>query len=68
MSENNGWGEYKREVMFRLGHIERHLNEIENKVDRVQNSVVALKTKAGVIGGIVAFLASVGVSLAVKYL
>lgn len=51
-----------------MGHIERHLNEIENKVDRVQNSVVALKTKAGVIGGIVAFLASVGVSLAVKYL
>jgi len=52
--ESNGWSRYEEKVFYQLDQLDLHLKELDNKVDKLREDVVVLKTKAwafGIIGG-----------------
>ena len=52
--DHNGWSDYEKMVMFRLESTERHLNEIYNRLNCIEKSLVSLQVRAslwGAIGG-----------------
>ena len=56
MSEitTNGWNEYKQRIFFQLDQLTDQVEKINNKVDKLHEDVLVLKTKAwafGIIGG-----------------
>lgn len=58
MSEvtTNGWLEYKQRIFFQLEQLTGRMEKIENKLDKLREDVLILKTKAwlfGIIGGVI---------------
>jgi hypothetical protein len=68
VSENNGWAEYKLLVMNQLSTMTAELKDINTKLDGLNNSVLILKVKAGVYGGIAGFVITALTTLIIKYL
>jgi hypothetical protein len=57
---DNGWSEYRREVMAKLDEQQNDIRALQKSVNELSNHVSALNVKAGVwgvTGGIVAGLA-----------
>ena len=52
MAENNGWGQYQKLVMDKLGEHDDKFTSIEDKLMRIQVDIATLKVKAGVWGGV----------------
>ena len=52
MAENNGWGQYQKLVMDKLGEHDEKFGSIESKLTQIQVDIATLKVKAGVWGGI----------------
>ena len=52
MAENNGWGQYQKLVMDKLGEHDEKFTSIEDKLMRIQVDIATLKVKAGVWGGV----------------
>ena len=66
MTEANGWPQYQKLVMDKLGEHDDKFNSIEDKLMRIQVDIATLKVKAGVWGG-VAGLIPVGVAIVMFY-
>jgi hypothetical protein len=52
--DNNGWGEYKRRVLFQLEELTKKSDNIEHKLDELRIDMTMLKTKVwaySIIGG-----------------
>ena len=52
MTETNGWGQYQKLVMDKLGEHDDKFGSIESKLTQIQVDIATLKVKAGVWGGI----------------
>ena len=52
MTETNGWGQYQKLVMDKLGEHDEKFTSIEDKLMRIQVDIATLKVKAGVWGGV----------------
>ena len=52
MAENNGWGQYQKLVMDKLGEHDDKFGSIDSKLTQIQVDIATLKVKAGVWGGI----------------
>ena len=52
MTETNGWPQYQKLVMDKLGEHDDKFNSIEDKLMRIQVDIATLKVKAGVWGGV----------------
>ena len=52
MAETNGWPQYQKLVMDKLGEHDDKFNSIEDKLMRIQVDIATLKVKAGVWGGV----------------
>ena len=52
MAENNGWGQYQKLVMDKLGEHDEKFTSIEDKLMKIQVDIATLKVKAGVWGGV----------------
>ena len=52
MTETNGWGQYQKLVMDKLGEHDDKFGSIDSKLTQIQVDIATLKVKAGVWGGI----------------
>ena len=52
MTETNGWSQYQKLVMDKLGEHDDKFNSLEDKLVRIQVDIATLKVKAGVWGGV----------------
>ena len=52
MAETNGWGQYQKLVMDKLGEHDDKFTSIEDKLTKIQVDIATLKVKAGVWGGV----------------
>ena len=52
MAETNGWGQYQKLVMDKLGEHDDKFSSIEDKLTKIQVDIATLKVKAGVWGGV----------------
>ena len=52
MAENNGWSQYQKLVMDKLGEHDDKFGSIDSKLTQIQVDIATLKVKAGVWGGI----------------
>ena len=52
MTEANGWSQYQKLVMDKLGEHDDKFNSLEDKLMRIQVDIATLKVKAGVWGGV----------------
>ena len=52
MAELNGWSQYQKLVMDKLGEHDEKFGSIESKLTQIQVDIATLKVKAGVWGGI----------------
>ena len=52
MAETNGWNQYQKLVMDKLGEHDEKFTSIEDKLMRIQVDIATLKVKAGVWGGV----------------
>ena len=52
MAENNGWIQYQKLVMDKLGEHDDKFSSIEDKLTKIQVDIATLKVKAGVWGGV----------------
>jgi len=52
MTETNGWSQYQKLVMDKLGEHDDKFNSLEDKLMRIQVDIATLKVKAGVWGGV----------------
>ena len=52
MTQPNGWGQYQKLVMDKLGEHDDKFGSIENKLTQIQIDIATLKVKAGVWGGV----------------
>ena len=52
MTQTNGWGQYQKLVMDKLGEHDDKFGSIENKLTQIQIDIATLKVKAGVWGGV----------------
>ena len=52
MTETNGWGQYQKLVMDKLGEHDDKFTSIEDKLTKIQVDIATLKVKAGVWGGV----------------
>ena len=50
MTPDNGWSEYQKLVLYRLDDLTESIAVIDEKVNKLQNSVFLLKFKVGLIG------------------
>jgi len=52
----NGWIEYKQRIFFQLEQLAERMEKIEDKLDKLREDVLILKTKAwlfGILGGVI---------------
>lgn len=62
----NGWGEYRRAVMGKLGMIDSRLEKIETTQIGMREDLAALKVKAGLwglVGGLIPVLITIGFAM-----
>ena len=52
MAENNGWSQYQKLVMDKLGEHDDKFSSIEDKLTKIQVDIATLKVKAGVWGDV----------------
>ena len=52
MIQTNGWSQYQKLVMDKLGEHDEKFTSIEDKLMRIQVDIATLKVKAGVWGGV----------------
>ena len=52
MAETNGWGQYQKLVLDKLGEHDDKFTSIEDKLTKIQVDIATLKVKAGVWGGV----------------
>ena len=52
MTEINGWPQYQKLVMDKLGEHDEKFTSIEDKLMKIQVDIATLKVKAGVWGGV----------------
>ena len=52
MAQENGWSQYQKLVMDKLGEHDDKFGSIEGKLTQIQVDIATLKVKAGVWGGI----------------
>jgi len=52
MAQENGWSQYQKLVMDKLGEHDDKFTSIEDKLMRIQVDIATLKVKAGVWGGV----------------
>ena len=52
MTEINGWPQYQKLVMDKLGEHDEKFTSIEDKLMKIQVDIATLKVKAGVWGGL----------------
>ena len=52
MTETNGWPQYQKLVMDKLGEHDEKFTSIEDKLMKIQVDIATLKVKAGVWGGV----------------
>ena len=66
MAETNGWDQYQKLVIDKLGEHDEKFTSIESKLMKIQVDLATLKVKAGVWGG-VAGLIPVVIALVMFY-
>jgi len=67
----NGFNEYKREIMYRLGVLTDQTTVIEKKIDGLKTDIIILKTKAIIYGSIAGFVIAAifqGVIVLIKFI
>jgi hypothetical protein len=52
MTETNGWDQYQKLVIDKLGEHDEKFTSIESKLMKIQVDLATLKVKAGVWGGL----------------
>ena len=52
MTETNGWDQYQKLVIDKLGEHDDKFTSIESKLMKIQVDLATLKVKAGVWGGL----------------
>ena len=52
MAQENGWSQYQKLVMDKLGEHDDKFTSIEDKLTKIQVDIATLKVKAGVWGGV----------------
>ena len=52
MTETNGWNQYQKLVIDKLGEHDDKFTSIESKLMKIQVDLATLKVKAGVWGGL----------------
>ena len=52
MAEQNGWDQYQKLVIDKLGEHDEKFTSIDSKLTKIQLDIATLKVKAGVWGGI----------------
>ena len=52
MTETNGWDQYQKLVIDKLGDHDEKFTSIESKLMKIQVDLATLKVKAGVWGGL----------------
>ena len=52
MAETNGWDQYQKLVIDKLGEHDEKFSSIESKLMKIQVDLATLKVKAGVWGGL----------------
>ena len=52
MAETNGWDQYQKLVIDKLGEHDDKFTSIESKLMKIQVDLATLKVKAGVWGGL----------------
>ena len=52
MAETNGWDQYQKLVIDKLGEHDEKFTSIESKLMKIQVDLATLKVKAGVWGGL----------------
>ena len=52
MAEQNGWDQYQKLVIDKLGEHDEKFTSIDSKLTKIQIDIATLKVKAGVWGGI----------------
>jgi len=50
--DNNGWSEWSRFVLKELERLNTCYERLDEKLDKVNNDIIALKLKAGVWGAL----------------
>jgi len=60
---SNGWNEYKRLVLSQLDGLTKKSDQIESKLDKLNNKVTILETKAVMYGAIAGFVITAIVQL-----
>lgn len=62
---NNGWQKYKALVLETQERLEKTLRDIDHKVDRLNETVAALKVKAGIWGALGAVAGAITIMIPV---
>jgi hypothetical protein len=52
MTQTNGWSQYQKLVVDKLGDHDEKFTSIEDKLMKIQVDIATLKVKAGVWGGL----------------
>jgi hypothetical protein len=52
MTQTNGWSQYQKLVVDKLGEHDEKFTSIEDKLMKIQVDIATLKVKAGVWGGL----------------
>jgi hypothetical protein len=52
MTQTNGWSQYQKLVVDKLGDHDEKFTSIEDKLMKIQVDIATLKVKAGVWGGV----------------
>lgn len=61
--EGNGWIEYRNMVLAELERLNKRVDEINNKLDRINIDIATLKVKASLWGGLSGAIVAVGALL-----
>jgi hypothetical protein len=62
--EDNGWGEYKREILYRLADLKEDIESLCEDVAKVKAELDNIKVKSGIWG---ALGASLPIALGILY-
>lgn len=64
---SNGWGEWKRHILYELERIAKCLEHLEENQSKIQDDITSLKVKSGIWGAFGVCIGAIGAAIINMY-